>query len=73
MNKTSTGPASSITAATFAARLWRKPQRSRALMVGALGGVVFIAFLSLILSGRAAILVLDKPSQHFIYPFTIQN
>ena len=29
--------------------------------------------LSLVLSGRAAILVLDKPSQHFVYPFTIQN
>ena len=64
---------SSAAAATFAARLWRKPQRSQALVIGALAGVVFIGFLSLVLSGRAAILVLDKPSQHFIYPFTIQN
>jgi biopolymer transport protein ExbB/TolQ len=32
-----------------------------------------IAFLSLVLSGRSAVLLLDKPSHHFPYPFTIQN
>jgi biopolymer transport protein ExbB/TolQ len=29
--------------------------------------------LTAVLGGRAGILVLDHPSQHFIYPFTIQN
>ena len=53
--------------------LWAKPKRSSTLTLFAIGGVLFIAVLSLILSGRAAILVLDKPSQHFLYPFTIQN
>ena len=53
--------------------LWAKPKRSHTITLSALAGVVFIAFLSLVLSGRAAILVLDKPSQHFLYPFTIQN
>jgi hypothetical protein len=48
--------------------LWAKPKRSRALLLSAAAGVVFILLLSLILSGRAAILVLDKPSQHFVYP-----
>lgn len=53
--------------------LWAKPKRSRTITLSVFAGVVFIIFLSLVLSGRAAILVLDKPSQHFIYPFTIQN
>ena len=53
--------------------MWAKPRRSRTILLSALAGVVFIIFLSLILSGRAAVLVLDKPSQHFVYPFTIQN
>ncbi|MGH7935958.1 MAG: MotA/TolQ/ExbB proton channel family protein, partial [Chthoniobacterales bacterium] len=53
--------------------LWAKPKRSFTLLLFALAGVVFITLLSFILSGRAAILVLDKPSQHFVYPFTIQN
>jgi len=53
--------------------LWAKPRRSRTILLSALAGVVFIILLSLILSGRAAVLVLDQPSQHFVYPFTIQN
>ncbi len=53
--------------------LWAKPNRARTISLSALAGVIFIALLSLVLSGRAAILVLDKPSQHFLYPFTIQN
>ncbi len=53
--------------------LWAKPQRSRTILLSVGAGVLFIIFLSLVLSGRAAVLVLDKPSQHFIYPFTIQN
>src|SRR6267143_547960 len=53
--------------------LWAKPKRSQTIMLFAGLGVLFVAFLSLVLSGRAAVLVLDKPSQHFLYPFTIQN
>lgn len=57
----------------LALSLWSTPKRGQALIVFGLLGVLFITFLSLILSGRAAVLVLDKPSQHFVYPFTIQN
>src|SRR3712207_3420347 len=53
--------------------LWEKPKRSVALLLSAVEGMVFIAFLSVVLSGRAGVLILDKPSTHFIYPFTIQN
>lgn len=53
--------------------LWLKPKRSQSILLAAGIGVLFVAFLSLVLSGRAAVLVLDKPSQHFLYPFTIQN
>ncbi len=53
--------------------LWAKPKRSHSILLSVAAGLVFIVFLSLVLSGRAAILVLDKPSQHFLYPFTIQN
>jgi biopolymer transport protein ExbB/TolQ len=54
-------------------RLWEKPQRSTAIMLAAFAGVLFIGFLTVVLSGRAAVLVLDHPSLHFFYPFTIQN
>src|SRR3989440_9343265 len=52
-----------------------KPRRTQALAVFALLALIFIGFLSLLLPNgtRAAVLILDKPSQHFIYPFTIQN
>ncbi len=53
--------------------LWAKPKRARTLTFSVLAGIGFIVLLSLMLSGRTAILVLDKPSQHFLYPFTIQN
>lgn len=53
--------------------LWAKPKRSHTIVLFVGIGVVVIAFLSLVLSGRAAVLILDKPSQHFLYPFTIQN
>jgi biopolymer transport protein ExbB/TolQ len=52
---------------------WEKPQRSTAIMLAAVAGILFIGFLTLVLSGRAAVLVLDHPSLHFFYPFTIQN
>jgi biopolymer transport protein ExbB/TolQ len=53
--------------------LWEKPQRTTGIVLGALGSFLFIGFLTLVLSGRAAILILDHPSRHFLYPFTIQN
>ncbi len=56
-----------------AAEFWSKPKRTQTLLVFGGLAVLFILFLSLILSGRTAVLVLDKPSQHFLYPFTIQN
>jgi hypothetical protein len=52
---------------------WEKPQRSTAIVLALFASFVFIGFLTLILSGRAAVLVLDHPSKHFLYPFTIQN
>jgi biopolymer transport protein ExbB/TolQ len=53
--------------------LWEKPQRSTALILAALAGILFIGVLTVLLSGRAAVLILDHPSLHFFYPFTIQN
>ena len=53
--------------------LWEQPRRSSALVLALVAAVLFIGFLTLILSGRAAVLVLDYPSRHFLYPFTIQN
>ena len=55
------------------ANLWEKPRRSVAIMLAAMLGIVVIAFLTLVLSGRAAVLILDYPSRHFFYPVTIQN
>jgi biopolymer transport protein ExbB/TolQ len=55
------------------ASLWDKPNRSTAIALGLGASVLFIALLSLVLSGRAAVLILDKPTRHFLYPFTIQN
>src|SRR5438477_140162 len=52
---------------------WHLPRRSLAMGVSVLAAVLSIALMSAILSGRAAVLLLDKPSQHFVYPFTIQN
>jgi biopolymer transport protein ExbB/TolQ len=52
---------------------WEKPQRSIAVMLAAFASMVFIGLLTLTLSGRAAVLILDHPSKHFLYPFTIQN
>ncbi len=36
-------------------------------------GIGFVAAASVLLHGRAAVLLLDYPSQHFVYPLTIQN
>lgn len=53
--------------------LWEKPQRSTAIVLAAIASILFIGILTVLLSGRAAVLVLDHPSLHFFYPFTIQN
>src|ERR1700730_5224462 len=54
--------------------LWNKPRRPQTILLFVGAGVVIIAFLSLVLHGRAAVLILDHSSQsHFQYPFTIQN
>ena len=70
MNREAAQPA---TSASVLNQLWDKPKRSHAIVLFALIGVFFIALMSLLLSGRAAVLVLDKSSQHFVYPLTIQN
>jgi biopolymer transport protein ExbB/TolQ len=43
------------------------------MAVAAAAAVLMIAFLTAILRGRSAVLLLDYPTRHFIYPFTIQN
>jgi biopolymer transport protein ExbB/TolQ len=54
-------------------KFWKQPQRSHAMMAGVAVGLLFIVLLTLALHGRAAVLVLDRYSQHLPYPFTIQN
>ena len=55
------------------ASLWTKPRRSTAIALAGAVSLLFIGFFTLVLSPRAAVLVLDYPSRHFLYPFTIQN
>jgi biopolymer transport protein ExbB/TolQ len=56
-----------------AKRLWHTPRRAPVMALALALGVALVALLTLLLSGRAAILILDHPSAHFPYPFTIQN
>lgn len=58
---------------SLARHLWDKPNRAHVMIAAGLGSVVAIALLTWLLRGRAAVLVLDYPSLHFPYPFTIQN
>lgn len=53
--------------------LWRKPGTQLVMVLAVLLALEVIALLSSLLTGRAGILVLDHPSLHFPYPFTIQN
>jgi biopolymer transport protein ExbB/TolQ len=59
------------------ARMWELPDRRVVMIVSTIAGVVFVAVLTMILSSmeshRLAVLLLDYPSKHFPYPFTIQN
>jgi biopolymer transport protein ExbB/TolQ len=75
VNRTQTSDLGSASAAMPASlgTFWEKPQRSTAIVLALLASMVFIGFLTLVLPRRAGILVLDHPSKHFIYPFTIQN
>lgn len=52
---------------------WSLPDRWQVMGLSAVTAVLFIAFMSLTLQGRAARLILDKGSEHFPYPLTIQN
>jgi hypothetical protein len=52
---------------------WELPDRRAVMIIAIVAGLVTVAVLSLALSGRAAVMLLDKPSKHFPYPFTIQN
>lgn len=52
---------------------WSLPDRWQVMGLSAVLAAVFIAVLTLTLDGRAARLILDKGSEHFPYPFTIQN
>lgn len=54
-------------------RFFALPDRRLTMMLAAALAVTVVFALSLVLSGRAAQVVLDKPSPHFPYPLTIQN
>ena len=55
------------------ATLWTVPRRPLVMGAAVVAGLIVVALLSLALKGRAAVLLLDHPSAHFLYPFTIQN
>jgi biopolymer transport protein ExbB/TolQ len=64
------------------ARLWELPDRRAVMAISASAGVAFIIVATLLFaiagaashgSSRVSVLLLDYPSKHFIYPFTIQN
>lgn len=53
--------------------LWIMPSRPMVMTAAVVAAIAVIALLTVLLSGRAAVLILDNPSAHFPYPFTIQN
>lgn len=55
------------------AGFWSLPDRSQALVLGALASLAFIAFGTLVFPSGMARILLDYPSKHFVYPFTVQN
>lgn len=55
------------------AGMFDRPNRHHIMILSLLCGVAFIALATLILRGRAAVLLLDYGSRHFPYPFTFQN
>lgn len=54
-------------------KFWELPERRIAMALGVLVALGVIMLSTLVLSGRPATLLLDHPSKHFLYPFTIQN
>jgi biopolymer transport protein ExbB/TolQ len=52
---------------------WDAPNRNQVMALSVMAAVLFIALLTVTLHGRAAQLLIDYPSMHFLYPFTIQN
>lgn len=52
---------------------WQLPGRHTVMAISTLAGIGFVALATMVLSGRAAVLILDYGSKHFPYPFTIQN
>lgn len=63
------------------ARLWDLPDRRVMMAISASMGVAFILFMTLVFTAlgarngtsRLSVLLLDYPTKHFLYPFTIQN
>lgn len=55
--------------------LWELPDRRMIMGISVLLGLLFIAVFTILLepTGRPAILLFDRMSPHFPYPFTIQN
>ena len=66
-------PPSSSVPQYLAQNLWKKPSERLVMVIAVLLSLEVVALLSSLLTGRAGVLVLDHPSQHFPYPFTIQN
>lgn len=64
---------SQVQAPSAPVNFWSLPNRHQVMLLSVVAGVVFIAVLTMVLSGRAAVLILDYGSRHFPYPFTIQN
>ena len=54
-------------------KFWDLPGRRMAMILAVGAAVLVIMVLTPVLSGRPATLLLDHPSKHFPYPFTIQN
>lgn len=55
------------------ANLWSQPDRRIVAAAALAASFVFILLGSVLPEGRFTILMFDKPSMHFPYPFTIQN
>ena len=68
-----TTPASLIPNVAYRQPYWILPDRRITMFAAAATAVIVIAILSNSLTGRAAVLLLDRDSPHFPYPFTIQN
>jgi len=52
---------------------WALPDRWQVMGLSVVVAILFIAIMSFTLGDRAARLILDKGSEHFKFPFTIQN